>query len=312
MPQGIIVTSIILSALIFSIPSVQALPKSSTNTFTLNGMTVTVTRSVVKGGLVYAGEVVTSLYKEEFYVASITMNGVNKTSTFLNIVAEDYEISTASVETESDKASSTYGLMSYTNQTGSYSVEVESATSEGITSGYVTQDMHAPVGKCYVTLTPLADGSYKGIVTLPTGETVDPGIYMFVNAWHGPWWASYALNGWILWWYSWEAVTLGILAFIITIINMILLPVMPVSMILDAMLLSAELFPATVEPVHRTYWDVIFLYGAVPIFGEAGFYTNQYYLPWGWQHIAWTYIPVWNTNSYWGGSWHTDVWPVGW
>lgn len=312
MPQGIIVASIILSALILSIPSVQALPKSSTNTFTLNGMTVTVTRSVVKGGLVYAGEVVTSLYKEEFYVASITMNGVNKTSTFLNIVAEDYEISTASVETESGTASTTHSLMSYTNQTGSYSVEVESATSKGMTSGYVTQDLHAPVGKCYVTFTPLADGSYKGWVTLPTGETVDPGIYMFVNAWHGPWWASYCLNGWILWWYSWEAVTLDILAFVLSIASIFLAPIMPVSIVLDAILLSANFFPATVEPVHRSYWDVIFLYGAVPIFGEAGFYTNQYWQPWGWQHIAWTYIPEWNTNSYWGGPWHTDVWPVGW
>lgn len=312
MPQGIIVASIILAALILSAPSVQALPKSSTSTFTLNGVTVTVATTVVKGGLVYAGEVVTSLYKEEFYVASITMNGVNKISTFLNIVGEDYEISTASVKTESDTASTTRSLTSYTNQTGTYSVEVESATSEGTTSGYVTQDMHAPVGKCYVTLTPLADGSYKGWVTLPTGEIIDPGIYMHVNAWHGPWYWSYALNGWILWWYSWESVTLGILAFVLSVVSIFLAPIMPVSIILDAMLLSAEFYPATVEPVHRTYWDVIFLYGAVPIYGEAGFYTNQYWLPWGWQHIAWTYIPLWNTNSYWGGSWHTDVWPVGW
>lgn len=310
MPQGIIAASIILFALIFSIPSVQAHPKSSTDTFTLNGMTVTGTRSVVKGGFVYAGEIVTTLYKEEFHIASITRNGVNKTSTFLNIVGEDFEISAVSVKTESGTASTSYSLMSYTNQTGSYSVEVDAATSEGITSGYLTQDLYAPIGKYYVTLTPLSDGSYKGWVTLPTGETIDPGLYQFVDKWHGPWWARYNLKGWILYWYSQETVTLGILALALTVISIFLAPIMPVSVVLDALLVSASLFTATVEPVHRTYWDVIFLYGVVPMYGEAGFYTNQIWQPWGWRYLGWTYIPQWNIYG-WGGSWHTDVWPVG-
>lgn len=295
-----ITASIVLCALVFAIPSIQALPNSSNNTFTLNGMTVTLTKKVVTGGLVYVGEIVTSLYDEKFEITSTTVNGVNETSGSVNIVGNGFKISEVSVKDESATGSNVYDLATYVNQTGSYSVETRATTSNGIISGYFTQNMIGPIGKYSLTLTPVNGGkSYKALVTLPNGQTVDPQFYQYVDAWHGPWWAPYHLLGWILSWAAWETITAGIIFAILGVISGgVFIPAIGLVLALSAVYTAAN------GSIY-TYWDMILLYGVVPAYFEVGFHTNQF---WGQNLGQWYYCAVWPSNF----GWHTGVWPVGW
>ncbi|MBS7616769.1 hypothetical protein KEJ45_06185 [Candidatus Bathyarchaeota archaeon] len=70
-------------------------------------------------------------------------------------------MSEVSVKTESDIGSSIYSLTTYTNQSGSYFVNVSAFTSNGVTVGYMIQNVFAPAGKYSFNLTSLSGENYK-------------------------------------------------------------------------------------------------------------------------------------------------------
>lgn len=86
---------------------------------------------------------------------------VGKMSAFVHIIGEDFEMSEVSVKTESDIGSSIYSLTTYTNQSGSYFVNVSAFTSNGVTVGYMIQNVFAPAGKYSFNLTSLSGENYK-------------------------------------------------------------------------------------------------------------------------------------------------------
>lgn len=288
--------------LYLAVPSVLASSNSTTSTFTLNGETVTVTKTAVTGGFIYVGEVVTSSYTEDFSISSTMLNGVNVTSASISIVGNGYTISEASVKTESVSGSTLSDLTTYVNQTGSYSVETNTATSGGTTSGYMTENMYAPIGKYSFTLTPENGGaSDKVLVTLPNGQTIDPWLEKTYSGWHGAWWAPYELLGCIIDWNWWETFAAGALLLILGVVSVEAVGVFVT--IAGAVLLVAQGYVAS-DHVNHSYWDVMLLYGCVLYGYETGYHTNW---EWGNTLSKWWYIPVNPT----GAGWHTGIWPCG-
>jgi hypothetical protein len=302
--QACIAAFIVVVALVFVVPSINALSQTSANTITINAATSTYTKQAITGGFVYTGVTTNSLYTETFTIASTTLNGVNETQISVNIIGNGFTMSEKGSKSESATGSADYDLLSYVNQTGSYSIETGATTSNGITSGYLTQNMYGPIGKYSFTLTPVSGGeSYKALVTLPNGVTVDPSFYQYVNSWHGPWWAPYNLMGWILSWGEWESMSIGLVLAILGVILVTLATAGIALAVIGVVFAVATLYTASDQVVY-SYYDTIFLYGVIPMYGEAGFHTDRFYtISLG----QWYYIPVYPSTA----PWHTGVWPYG-
>ncbi len=171
----------------------------------------------------------------------------------------------------------------------------------------LNQNMYEPFGNYSFSFSPdstqLGSGS-KFTITFPNGTQIDPGINQFAN---GLWSGSSDLYGWYIWWEAINDDYVHIILFGLTLaVTLIpcLLEFEPIVDNLDYLALAAYPYASSMGPGNYImYFNAVLWLGFIPVYGEAGFYTDTYlYVPLGnWYYIPLVPIPL---------AFHTTMWPI--
>lgn len=211
--------------------------------------------------------------------------------------------------------------LQFSNASGSYYLNVESFaiwSSDESTifegNGTIDQNLFEPVGHFVFSMVPSTDGNgVKVTVTLPDGSIIDPGIYQFVDSWHG----SYHLVGWKLWWETWVGITIDLIMWVISgvLILATSLATLGVGLwVISGVLILSDMFITTSGYIYM-YFEVILIEWwifSLPIFAEIGYWSNQVI---GTYLGRYFYLPIYNTNQAFFGAPYgpprTSPWPPG-
>lgn len=237
----------------------------------------------------------------------------------------NYYINATEETTTGDPITRVYGLdFEFTNSSGSFFVSVSGSETKAldgtILSGFSTMDQNLvePVGLYEISIEPSKDSSTAKItVTMPDGTLVDPGIYQFVDSWHG----SNHLVGWKLWWEPGISAGLGL---ILSLLGILLYTIETAGLGLSVigLVLALSAFFVTTSGYTYNYYEIVYYVWwifSVPIFAETGYWTNQYIeIPFGPVHNlgGYWYMPLFNTNTLFRNAplWpyvRTGAWPPG-
>ncbi|MBS7616770.1 hypothetical protein KEJ45_06190 [Candidatus Bathyarchaeota archaeon] len=99
--------------------------------------------------------------------------------------------------------------------------------------------------------------------------------------------APYNLKGWMIVWASWKQVGIDVVA---ALLGLIVGGIGGIFLGAIGLVLAVSGMYVATECCLHSYWDVILLYGFIPIYNEASYYTNQICPN---QYLGiWWFIPV--------------------